>query len=218
MGCSAVFFDLDGTLLNTLGDLTSAVNFVLEGMGYPTRTAEEVRSFIGDGFAMLIKRACPDGTADFDTDKAYKMFAAYYSAHLKDTTVPYDGIPELLSALKAKGYPLAVISNKRDDAVKKLVSDFFGETFSLALGERGGNTRKPSPVLCLEAAEKLCALPESVVYIGDSPSDIQTALNAGMVPVGVTWGFRTEEQLKSAGAKLIARSPKDLYDLITHKN
>ena len=214
MKYNAVFFDLDGTLLDTLGDLTAAVNHVLTTLGYPTRTKEEVRSFIGDGFALLIQRSCPAGTDAGDTDKAYTLFAEYYSNHLMDTTVPYEGIPELIHRLSAEGYPLAVVSNKRDDAVKFLVSSFFGEKIPVALGERGGNTRKPSPTLCVEAAEKLNVHCGNTLYVGDSPSDIKTAFNAGMVPVAVTWGFRSREALVSAGAALVADTPEELYRII----
>ncbi len=214
---NAVFFDLDGTLLDTLGDLTAAVNHVLVTLGYPTRTKEEVRSFIGDGFALLIQRACPEGTDAGDTDKAYELFADYYSRHLKDTTVPYDGIPRLIDRLYAEGYPMAVVSNKRDDAVKFLVSSFFGEKIPVALGERGGNTRKPSPTLCLEAARHLGTDFSKTLYVGDSPSDIKTAFNAGMVPVAVTWGFRSKEVLVSAGASLVADTADELYALITRE-
>lgn len=217
MKYNAVFFDLDGTLLDTLGDLTAAVNHVLDILGYPARTKEEIRSFIGDGFALLIKRSCPAGTDAGDTQKAYGLFAEYYSRHIKDTTVPYDGIPQLIDRLYTEGYPLAVVSNKRDDAVKYLTDFFFGEKISVALGERGGNTRKPSPTLCLEAAKALGAAPEKTLYVGDSPSDIQTAFNAGMVPVAVTWGFRSKETLVAAGATLVADTAEELYELITRE-
>lgn len=211
---SAVFFDLDGTLLDTLGDLTAAVNHVLETLGYPTRTKKEIRSFIGDGFALLIKRACPADADPGDTEKAYTLFADHYSRHIADTTLPYDGILDLVDRLYEEGYPMAVVSNKRDDAVKFLVKEFFGEKISVALGERGGNTRKPSPVLCFEAAEMLDVPCESVLYAGDSPSDVQTALNAGMIPLAVTWGFRTKEQLAGRGASLFADTAEELYALI----
>lgn len=214
MRYSAVFFDLDGTLLDTLGDLTAAVNYVLEVLGHPTRTKEEIRSFIGDGFALLIKRACPPDADPGDTEKAYRLFAEYYTRHMADTTCPYAGITELVYRLYAEGYPMAVVSNKRDDAVKFLVKEFFGEKISVALGERGGNTRKPSPVLCFEAAEMLGVPCDSVLYVGDSPSDIQTALNAGMIPLAVTWGFRTREQLAEKGARLFADTADELYSHI----
>lgn len=217
MRYNAVFFDLDGTLLDTLGDLTAAVNHVLGILGHPARTKEEIRSFIGDGFALLIQRACPAGTDAGDTEKAYGLFADHYSRHLRDTTVPYGGIPELVDRLYSEGYPLAVVSNKRDDAVKYLTEFFFGEKIPVALGERGGNTRKPSPVLCLEAAKTLGADPAKTLYVGDSPSDIKTAFNAGMSPVGVTWGFRPKESLVEAGAVLTADKPEELYALITRE-
>lgn len=215
MRYSAVFFDLDGTLLDTLGDLTASVNHVLSVMGYPPRTKEEIRSFIGDGFAMLIKRACPSITSAEDAEKAYALFAEYYSVHLADTTVPYGGIPELIERLYAEGYPMAVVSNKRDNAVKYLTEKFFGTRIPVALGERGGNTRKPSPALCFEAAQKLGVPCESVLYVGDSPSDIQTAVNAGMVPAAVTWGFRTGQQLAEKGGARLADTAEELYGIIS---
>lgn len=214
MRYDAVFFDLDGTLLDTLGDLSAAVNHVLEKRGFPLRTKEEIRSFIGDGFAALIRRACP---ADADTsclETAYDDFSEYYSRHLADTTVPYDGIPELVRDLFEKGYKTAVVSNKRDPAVKYLVDRFFGGHIPVALGERGGNTRKPSPVLCLEAAQITGVSPEKTLYVGDSPSDIVTARNAGMIPVAVSWGFRTEAELSVCGEVTVAHTAEELGRII----
>lgn len=214
MRYDAVFFDLDGTLLNTLEDLSSAVNSVLEKRGFPTRTKEEIRSFIGDGFGMLIRRACPPYAEEKDLETAYDDFSEYYSAHIADTTRPYEGITELVKRLSEEGIKMAVVSNKRDAAVKYLVDRFFGGYIEIALGERGGDTRKPSPVLCFEAAEKAGVLCEKTLYIGDSPSDITTARNAGMIPVAVTWGFRTKEELLKGGQVLVAENAKQLEEII----
>ncbi|MBO7162178.1 MAG: HAD family hydrolase [Clostridia bacterium] len=214
MRYDAVFFDLDGTLLDTLGDLSSAVNHVLEKRGFPTRTKEEVRSFIGDGFAMLIRRACPPYAEEKDLETAFDDFSEYYSAHIADTTVPYEGICGLVKRLYESGIKMAVVSNKRDAAVKYLVDRFFGGHIKIALGERGGNTRKPSPTLCLEAASEAGVSCGKTLYIGDSPSDITTALNAGMIPVAVTWGFRTKEELLKGGQVLVAENAKQLEEII----
>ncbi len=214
MRYDAVFFDLDGTLLDTLGDLSSAVNYVLSKRGYPARTTEEIRSFIGDGFAMLIRRACPADADMSCLETAYADFTEYYSKHLADTTVPYGGIPELVRYLFENGYKMAVVSNKGDSAVKYLVDKFFGEHIGVALGERGGDTRKPSPKLCFEAAEMIGADCSRTLYIGDSPSDILTARNAGMIPVAVTWGFRTEAELSVHGEVLVAHTAKELEQII----
>lgn len=214
MRYKGIFFDLDGTLLDTLGDLAAGVNHVLSTMGYPIRTKEEIRSFIGDGFAMLLKRSCPPNTPDFDMEKAFDEFVNYCSEHLFDTTRPYGGITELVDELFDMGIPMAVVSNKRDEPVKRLIDHFFGEKIKIALGERGGNTRKPSPVLCLEAAQLLGLDPSEVLYVGDSPSDVQTAINAGMVPVAVSWGFRSHSELISGGAPLVVHSVLQLRNVI----
>ena len=214
MRYKAVFFDLDGTLLDTLGDLSSAVNHVLEKRGFPARTKEEIRSFIGDGFGMLIRRACPPYAEEKDLATAYEDFSEYYSAHIADTTVPYEGVTELVKRLSEAGVKMAVVSNKHDPAVKYLVDRFFGEHIKIALGERGGDTRKPSPVLCFEAAEKAGVLCAETLYVGDSPSDITTARNAGMIPVAVTWGFRTKEELLKDGSVLCAENAKQLGEII----
>lgn len=214
MRYDAVFFDLDGTLLDTLGDLSAAVNHVLSKRGYPSRTTEEIRSFIGDGFAMLIRRACPADADPACLETAYDDFSEYYSRHLADTTVPYGGIPELVRYLFENGYKMAVVSNKGDSAVKYLVDKFFGEHIGVALGERGGDTRKPSPTLCLEAAQMTGADCSRTLYVGDSPSDILTARNAGMIPVAVTWGFRTEAELSVHGEVLVAHTAKELEQII----
>ncbi len=208
----AYIFDLDGTLLDTLEDLADAVNHSMRENGFPARTLEEVRSFVGDGMRLLVKRAAPDGTGDGLLDKAFGDFRDHYSVHYMDKTKPYPGIAPMLRILKAQGKRLCVISNKADFAVKLLMDQFFPGIFETVLGERDGIRRKPAPDSLLAVMEELGLPKEECVYIGDSDTDIETAKNAGTDSISVSWGFRTEDFLKDHGAMKIALSPWDIPD------
>jgi phosphoglycolate phosphatase len=206
----AYIFDLDGTLLDTLEDLADAVNYSMRNNGFPERSVEEVRSFVGDGMRLLVKRAAPENTCDEVLDKAFGDFREYYSVHYMDKTKPYGGIEEMLRSLKEKGRVLCVISNKADFAVKLLMDRFFPGIFSLVLGEREGIRRKPAPDSLLAVMDELGLEKRECVYIGDSDTDIQTAENAGIDHISVSWGFRTEEFLKARGAGKIVSSPEEI--------
>lgn len=199
---TAILFDLDGTLLDTLGDLHAAVNHVLAEFGYPTRTIEEVCRFVGNGAAQLMRLAVPEGE---DWKVALAAFQTYYAAHCDILTRPYDGIPEVLAVLGEK-YPLAVVSNKPDRAVKELAKIYFPALY--ARGESTDCPRKPAPDMVFRAMEALEA--ENCIYIGDSDVDITTAKNAGVPCISVTWGFRNEEELLAAGAEYFCHIPADL--------
>lgn len=209
-----VIFDLDGTILDTLDDLADAANAALASQGYPLRTRDEVRMFVGNGIRKLIERATPDGVSESDIVKTHEAFTAYYSAHCKDKTKPYDGIPELVAALRAKGIRSAVVSNKADYAVKKLCGEYFGGLFEISIGEREGIRKKPAPDTVLEVMRVLGASPEETVYIGDSDVDILTAENSGIDCIGVSYGFRGREFLESHGAKVIADSVDELLEIL----
>lgn len=210
MKFDGVIFDLDGTLLNTLDDLCDSVNFALSSHSYPSRTLEEVRSFVGNGIANLIVRALPDGASQEEFQKVFASFKEHYKDNSDNKTAPYPGISELLSRLKREGIPTAVVSNKADFAVQALVLKHFGSLIDFATGEVEGLARKPDPALTLMAAERIGA--KHPVYVGDSEVDVETCKNACMSGVFVTWGFRTKEELCSAGADIFADDTNELYE------
>lgn len=199
---TAVIFDLDGTLLDTLGDLHAAVNHTLREFGYPARTVEEVCRFVGNGAAQLIRLAVPEGK---DPQPVLAAFQSYYASHCDILTRPYAGILEALAIL-GQQYPLAVVSNKPDPAVKELSKIYFPHLY--ARGESTDCPRKPAPDMVHKAMEALGV--DRCVYVGDSDVDILTAQNAGVPCLSVTWGFRGEEELLAAGATHICHTPADL--------
>lgn len=210
----AVIFDLDGTLLNTLGDLRAATNHALEVRGLPPHSMEEIRQFIGNGIRLLIRRAMPEGTPEAEIDAALDDFKAYYAAHIHDRTVPYDGIPQLLTALRKRGIKVAVLSNKIDSASQQLIDYFFPEKTDVVFGEHVGVPRKPDPTSCRMVMQQLGVQPEQVLYVGDSGTDMQTAKNAGLYAVGVTWGFRSKEVLLKYGVDVLVHRPEQILQIL----
>lgn len=210
----AVIFDLDGTLLNTLGDLRAATNHALEVRGLPPHSMEEIRQFIGNGIRLLIRRAMPEGTPEAEIDAALDDFKAYYAAHIHDRTVPYDGIPQLLTALRKRGIKVAVLSNKIDSASQQLIEYFFPGKTDVVFGEHVGVPRKPDPTSCRMVMQQLGVQPEQVLYVGDSGTDMQTAKNAGLYAVGVTWGFRSKEVLLENGADVLVHRPEQILQIL----
>ncbi len=208
-------FDLDGTILDTLADLAGSTNAALAACGYPTRTVDEVRRFVGNGVRRLIQLAVPDGTGEADMERVFAAFKAHYAAHSMDATRPYDGVPALLARLKGDGVRLAVVSNKLDGAVGPLCEHFFPDTFDVTVGERPGVRKKPAPDAVQAVLEALDIPREAAVYIGDSEVDIATAKNAGMDELAVTWGFRDGAFLRENGAVRLVSSPGELYDILT---
>lgn len=209
-----VIFDLDGTLLNTLEDLRDSTNYALGCLGYPERNLEEIRTFVGNGIRKLIERAVPEGTAISEIDKVFDKFRPYYMEHSREKTCPYDGIMEVLDYLKKNGYQMAIVSNKSDAAVKDLAKYYFGNYISVAIGEREGINRKPAPDSVFEAMRLLNADAKTSVYVGDSDVDRQTAANAGLTCVSVTWGFRDGEELRKLKPQYIIREPKKLIEIV----
>ena len=212
---SLVIFDLDGTLLNTIDDLGYACNHALEACGFPTHAIEEYPRLVGNGVNKLIERALPEGQKDEETVMRVRAhFVPYYNAHNCDFTRPYDGIPELLESLKARGCMLAVASNKYQAATEKIVSHFFPGVFDVVLGEREGVPRKPDPQIVRDIEAKLQRdeVPStySVLYVGDSLVDQATAANAGVPFVACSWGFVAREKLVEAGCEHIIDSPREL--------
>ena len=211
----AVIFELDGTLLDTLDDLWAAVNAALGKFGLPLRTKEEVRSFVGNGIAKLIERSLGEvKKAVFDG--VLQEFKSYYGAHCEDKTKPYEGILPLLYELKARGIQVAVVSNKADFAVKKLAEGYFKGLLQEAVGENEaeGIRKKPAPDSLLAVMERLGVCPRSTVYVGDSEVDIQTAKNAGVDCISVTWGFKDRAFLLENGATVLVDAPKEIGLLI----
>lgn len=209
-----VIFDMDGTLLDTLEDLKDAVNEGLSVKGYPARSLEEIRQFVGNGVGVLLRNAVPEGTSEADMEVCLEAFKAHYAKHWQDKTKPYDGILQLLADLKASGKKTAVISNKYDEPVVQLCKDYFPELFDAARGERAGVPRKPAPDGIYSILEELGSVKEHAVYVGDSEVDMETAKNAGLVSVGVTWGFRDRELLEEKGADYIIESPAQLLEIV----
>ena len=215
MKYKTVIFDLDGTLLDTLQDLTNSVNFALQAMKYPERTLSEVRMFVGNGIGKLIERAVPKGTNTLDIQKTLQIFKSHYEQHCEDYTAPYPGIYELLDFLKEQGVQTAIVSNKADFAVKKLCKKYFANSISLAVGECENVRKKPAPDSVLAVINQLNSDNETTVYIGDSDVDIETARNANIDVISVTWGFRDKNFLLEKGAFICADSTSELKNLIS---
>ncbi len=203
-------FDLDGTLLDTLEDLTDSTNYIMRQFGYPERTLSEVRSFVGNGIRKLLERSAPSGTSSEEIDRMFEQFKEHYGVHCADKTKPYDGIMELLGTLKKQSVKLAVVSNKADYAVKSLCEQYFPDYFDEAVGERFGIARKPAPDTVNEVLKNLQLEKSQAVYIGDSEVDVQTARNAELDCIAVDWGFRDASVLKKAGAETIVSTPAKL--------
>lgn len=199
---TGILFDLDGTLLNTLEDLADSVNHILTVFGYPTRTQGEVRQFVGNGAARLIAQAVPEGV---DPAPVLAAFQSYYSAHCQIKTRPYDGIPQALDLLR-QHYPIAVVSNKPDIAVKALCADLFPGVY--ARGESADCPRKPAPDMVYKAMESIGV--ETCVYVGDSDVDVLTAKNAGVPCLSVLWGFRDRGCIAAAGAEHFCQTPEQM--------
>lgn len=214
MKYSIAIFDLDGTLLNTLDDLVDSVNHALATSGMPTRTTDEIKSFLGNGFENLIKKSVPEGLSESLTNGIIRDFKSYYHYNCMLRTKPYDGICDLLGEIRSQSCKLAVVSNKGDAAVKSLCEKFFPNLLDISVGEREGIERKPSPDTVLEVLKLTGISASDAVYIGDSEVDILTAANAGIDCISVDWGYRTRDELLSSGAKKIASNTVELFELL----
>lgn len=209
-----VVFDLDGTLLNTLEDLTDSVNYAMKKYGFQEHTLEEVRNFVGNGLLKLMERAIPKGKEEPQFDKIFEDFCTYYGAHCAIKTRPYDGIMDLLEELEKRKIKIAIVSNKGDFAVKELNELYFKGKIKVAIGEREGIQRKPAPDTVLEALEELGSTKEGAIYVGDSDVDIMTAKNAGLSCISVTWGFRNRDFLKEHGASCFVDAPEKILEFV----
>ncbi|MBP3488777.1 MAG: HAD-IIIA family hydrolase [Roseburia sp.] len=209
-----VIFDLDGTLLDTLEDLTDAVNYALREFDMPERTIDEVRRFVGNGVRRLMELAVPEGFSNPVFKDVFAKFKEYYGVHCNDKTKAYDGVLTLLKELKGEGFALAIVSNKLDSAVKELSEIYFEGVVKVAIGEKTGVAKKPAPDTVYEALRELGMPKERAVYVGDSEVDVMTAKNAGLPCISVLWGFRDEAFLRQQGAERFAHTPAEVRNFL----
>ncbi len=215
---NTVIFDLDGTLLNSIDDICDSINETLVNYGYPTRTLEEVKSFVGNGAHNLVIKALPNTAKEHTVDDFLKSYLDNYMNNLQNKTKPYDGILNLLEVLKDKGYKLAVVSNKSDSGVKALCKDYFNPYIKTAIGESIHTPKKPAKEGVIQALKELDSSLEEAIYVGDSEVDVLTAKNSSIPCVGVTWGFRTKEILLQYGATYIIDEPSELINILDRLN
>ena len=209
-----VIFDLDGTLLNTLEDLQTSVNYALSAYKMPERSIEEIRHFVGNGVQRLMELAVPCGTSEETLNAAFLLFKKHYAVHCNDKTDLYPGIHELLVQLKREGFRTAIVSNKLQEGVDALYEQYFKENVEVAIGAREGICKKPAPDSVFAAMKLLNATADKTIYIGDSEVDIATARNAGLPCITVTWGFRTRKEQETAGGKLFADTPEEILKML----
>lgn len=211
-------FDLDGTLVNTLGDLADAVNAALSACGYPSHPEDAYRSFVGNGRRRLLERALPESSRnEEEIVRVGELYDAYYHEHALDRSSPYDGIPQALDMLMEKGVKLAVLSNKPHEFTQHIVSELLGNRFAVVLGQREGVPVKPDPTAVREILALCGVRPERAVYIGDSDVDALTGKAAGLDVIGCAWGFRGADELRRAGARWVIDRPCELVDIIAKK-
>lgn len=206
-------FDLDGTLLYTLDDLTASTNYAMRKHGFTEHTTDEVRLMVGNGIRKLIERSIPDGTANPEYEATYSTFISHYLKHNLDTTRPYPGIMELLARLKDNGRRMAVVSNKYYKATEQLCRTFFKDYIDVAIGESENIRKKPAPDTVLEAMRRLGVDKEGTVYVGDSEVDIETARNCGIPCISVLWGFRDKDFLIKNGGNMFVEKPSEILKL-----
>ena len=211
---NTVIFDMDGTVLDTLEDLTDAINYVMGRFNLSARSINECRQFVGNGIKVALNLASNEKYPDETLDEMVSIFKEYYDVHCLDKTKPYEGIPELIAGLNAEGYKVGIVSNKIDSAVKELNSKFFSENVSVAIGERPGVRRKPAPDTVIAALKELGSRKENAVYVGDSEVDYQTACNSGLPCISVLWGFRDRAFLMENGASIFAESPDEVFYIL----
>ena len=218
MKYTTIVFDCDGTLLDTLTDLRNAVNHVLRLHKFPERSVSQVKASLGNGVAHLMRESLPDSVTDDEFNIYLDKFKTYYGEHLQDYTAPYPGILDMLDTLRAKGYKLAVVSNKIQEGITPLIKEYFGDRLPVAIGERPSLQRKPAPDMVLQALKELDSTPEESIYIGDSEVDVATANNSRLLCIGVTWGFRDETLHHELGVQYIARKAEDIVTIIEELN
>lgn len=209
----SIIFDLDGTLLNTLEDLTISTNFALAHFKYPLKTSDEVKQFVGNGVSKLIERAIPDGKNNPNFENCLTLFKEHYKCNMFNKTAPYEGIIPMLEKIKLAGIKTAVVSNKFDYAVKELCNKYFGELIDFSAGEneQNGIQKKPAPDTILKVLKEFDLMPEQVIYVGDSEVDIATAKNSDMDCISVLWGFKDKDFLLENGAEILISKPDEIF-------
>ena len=215
-GINTVIFDMDGTLLNSLEDITDSVNYILGKHGLPERKIDEVRFMVGNGAAYLMERAVAGGKDHPDFAAILEEYQIYYHEHCNIKTRPYEHISQMLTELKKRGFKLAIVSNKPMEAVEELNRIYFADFMDAAIGVRDGIRRKPYPDECMEALKILGSRTDEAVYVGDSETDYKTAKNSGLKCINCLWGFRTKEELIDAGAtdSSFVNDPLEILELI----
>ena len=213
MAIKAVLFDLDGTLTNTLDDIANAMNRSLRLHGLPEFAVNDYRYLVGDGVRKLAERACR-GRTELE-ESVRKEYQAYYQEHAQVFTAPYDGVTDMLLELQRRGVRLAVFSNKPHADTCRVVASYFPDVaFDAVRGQMEGIPVKPDPTGALEIAAAMALKPEEFAYLGDTGTDMRCAVNAGMYPIGVLWGFRTAEELQESGAQALLEKPSQLMNLL----
>jgi phosphoglycolate phosphatase len=210
----AVIFDLDGTLLYTLDDVTDSMNYMLGKHSFPVRSRDEIKSFVGEGAGRLMERAIPGGRENPEFEACMEDYFAHYFSNMRNKTHPFDGISETLGKLYEEGCKMAVVSNKIDSATKELTRSYFGEYIKVAIGQTRNAAAKPAPDTVFQALNELGAEASRTLYVGDMEIDIETARNSGTVSVGVTWGYRDRESLERNGATYIIDRPQELLGIV----
>ncbi len=215
MSINCIVFDLDGTLLNTLDDLANGVNYTLEKFGYPTHEIEKYKYFVGNGMKNLINRAVPEEIKNTEIEKdILTAFMEYYSAHSTDLTRPYDGVEDMIDALKDRGIKIGMVTNKAHNAAIDIMEKYFSGKFDYVLGQSEKFPLKPNPASAIFVCETLGCTPENSIFVGDSGVDMETGKNGGFLPVGVLWGFRDKDELISNGAKAVISHPAELLKIV----
>lgn len=213
----AVIFDLDGTLANTLYDLSASGNYALEKFGFPTHETEEYKYFIGKGIPNLVERILPEQDEEIKT-KALECFMSHYREHYLDKTVVYDGIYDTVVAIKNMGLKVAVVSNKIQEMTVTIINKLLKDMFDIVCGKQEGYPAKPDPTLTLKVMDDLGVKSCECLFVGDSGTDAKTSVNAGCTGIGVLWGFRKEDELLENGAKYIVKKPCEIVDIIQRLN
>lgn len=215
MKFKGIIFDLDGTLVDSLHDISDAMNTVLQGLNFPTHTYETYQYFIGSGLRNLVSKALPStNNSDEQIEICFESMINEYREICTLKTKPYEGIVELLENLTSQNIKMAVFSNKADELTKKIASEIFPNYFDTAVGLSIEELKKPNPFEAVEISKNWNLKPEEILFVGDSDIDMQTAVNAKMFPVGVSWGYRTEEELKTSGAKLVINNASELIEIL----
>lgn len=214
MKYKAIVFDLDGTLTDTLYDLMLSTNYALSEMGWPERTLDEVRQFVGNGVRRLMEQAVPSDAEEMEFDMCFSIFQEHYVEHCQDHTALYPGIKELLDELKQRGYKMAIVSNKLQAGVDELYRTFFDGVIDVAIGERPDMKRKPCPDMVNAALKQMGVTAEEAIYVGDSEVDMATARNAGLPCISVLWGFRDQDYLKEIGAFRMVATPQEILEYV----